>query len=174
MDTPVTAGSAAKVDLPILGVLAIAASYSVFFLKATPSFASAARTALFEDITAVCFFAASLIFAVPSGAAAWQCQRQVRGGKRLRHLPHPPKRLVSSCCRCLSSLAAAREISWGQRIFAGRRRRPSRRKNIQRETNIHNLKMFNRNDEHWKGKKAPPNSSAPSVCSRCSGSASAS
>jgi len=147
MDTPVTPDmpvTRQKWTLPILGLLAIAASYSVFFLQRNTVFRLGREDGFFEDMTAVCFFAASLIFAV----LWWRS----RGGNDFVFFRTRRRNVWYLLLSLLLFFGGGEEISWGQRIFGWKTPETFEKENIQRETNIHNLKIFNRNDEHWKGK----------------------
>jgi hypothetical protein len=148
MDTPVTQNTPVtrqKWMLPILGVLAMAASYSVFFLQRNTVFRLGREDGFFEDMTAICFFAASLIFAV----LFWRS----RGNGNDFFIYHPRRNVWFILLALLFFFGGGEEISWGQRIFGWKTPETFEKQNIQRETNIHNLKMFNRNDENWKGKE---------------------
>src|SRR4051812_24271651 len=132
-----------KTWLAIAALVAIAASYSVFFLSRDTVYRLGREDGFFEDLTAVCFFAASLLLAV----TYWRS----RSGNdlfvlRTRH------NIWFGLLALLFFFGGGEEISWGQRIFGWKTPDAFKHENIQHETNIHNLKLFNRNDEHWKGK----------------------
>ena len=149
MDTPVTQETPAtrqKWMLAIVGVLAMAASYSVFFLQRNTVFRLGREDGFFEDLTAVCFFAASLIFAV----LFWRSRGS--GGNDF-FLFRTRRNTWFILLSLLFFFGGGEEISWGQRIFGWKTPETFEKENIQRETNIHNLKIFNRNDENWKGKE---------------------
>jgi hypothetical protein len=141
-DMPVTRQ---KWTLSILGVLAFAASYSVFFLHRNTVFRLGREDGFFEDMTAVCFFAASLIFAV----LFW---RSRNGTGNDFFFFRTRRNIWFILLSLLFFFGGGEEISWGQRIFGWKTPDAFEHENIQHETNIHNLKMFNRNDENWKGK----------------------
>jgi len=160
MDTPITPDmpvTRQKWTLSMLGVLAIAASYSVFFLQRNTVFRLGREDGFFEDMTAVCFFAASLIFAVlfwRSRSASGNGSGNGSGGGGNDFFIFRTRRNIwFILLSLLFFFGGGEEISWGQRIFGWKTPETFEKENIQRETNIHNLKMFNRNDEHWKGKE---------------------
>jgi hypothetical protein len=129
---------------PIVAILAIAASYSVFFLPRITVYRLGREDGIFEDLSAVCFFATSLVCAV----LFWRS----RSGGNDFGLFRTRRNVWFLLLSLLFFFGGGEEISWGQRIFGWKTPETFEKQNIQRETNIHNLKVFNRNDENWKGK----------------------
>jgi len=139
-----TSASRQKLALAIIAVVSIAASYGVFFLSRDAVYRLGREDGLFEDLTAVCFFAASLLCAV----LFWRS----RSGNDFFIVRTRRRNIWFLLLSLLFFFGAGEEISWGQRIFGWKTPDTFEKQNIQRETNIHNLKIFNRNDEHWNGK----------------------
>jgi hypothetical protein len=133
-----------KRTLPVVAVLAMAASYSVFFLQRDTVYRLGREDGLFEDLSAICFFAAAALFAV----AFWRS----RGTGDDTRIARKRRNIWFLLLALLFFFGGGEEISWGQRIFGWETPDTFEKANIQRETNIHNLKLFNRNDENWQGK----------------------
>ena len=129
---------------PAVALLVIAAAYCVFFLPRDTVYRLGREDGLFEDLTAVCFFAASLLFAV----VYWRS----RGDANDFFVFRTKRNVFFLLLALLFFFGGGEEISWGQRIFGWETPDTFQKANIQRETNIHNLKLFNRNDENWQGK----------------------
>ena len=136
--------SSLKWTLPVLAVLAMAASYSVFFLQRDTVYRLGREDGLFEDLTAICFFAAAALF-----FAAFMRSRG-RGDETRIQRKRP--NIWFLLLTLLFFFGGGEEISWGQRIFGWQTPETFEKANIQRETNIHNLTLFNRNDANWQSK----------------------
>ena len=137
--------------LPLVAVGTIAASYSVFFLQRDTVYALGREDGLFEDLTAVFFFCAAVAFACAfwrSGGNAKETADAYTGVDA----PRKRRNVWFLLLALLFIFGGGEEISWGQRIFGWETPQAFEQANIQRETNIHNLKIFNRNDANWKGK----------------------
>ena len=140
-----------KILLPVVALLAMAASYATFLLPRETVYRLGREDGLFEDLTAVFFFGASALFAV----AFWRSRRvdnESGGGGNDLFLFRTKRNWFFLLLAMLFFFGGGEEISWGQRIFGWSTPQTFEQANIQRETNIHNLKLFNRNDENWQGK----------------------
>lgn len=133
-----------KLVLAAVALCAIAAAYCVFFLPRETVYRLGREDGLFEDLTAVCFFGAAALFA----AAYWRS----RGAGNDFFVFRTKRNVFFLLLALLFLFGGGEEISWGQRIFGWETPATFQQANIQRETNIHNLKLFNRNDENWQGK----------------------
>ena len=132
-----------RIVLPLIALGAMAASYSVFFLQRDTVYALGREDGLFEDLSAVFFFCTSLTF-------AWVFWRS--GGHADDATPRVRRYVWFLLLALLFFFGAGEEISWGQRVFGWDTPQAFEQANIQRETNIHNLKIFNRSDANWNGK----------------------
>ena len=132
--------------MPLIAVVLMAASYAVFLLPRDTVYALGREDGLFEDLSAVCFFCASAVFAI----VFW---RSGRAGAAVDADGVPRRRNVwFALLAILFFFGGGEEISWGQRIFGWETPDAFQEANVQRETNIHNLVIFNRNDANWQGK----------------------
>ena len=133
-----------KRTLICFAVAAIAASYAVFLLERNTVFRLGREDGLFEDVTAVCFFAASALFAM----SFWRSRGAGNdlAGFRTR------RNLFFLLLAMLFFVGGGEEISWGQRIFGWETPDSFQKSNLQRETNLHNLKLFHRQDVTGQGK----------------------
>ncbi len=145
-----------RIVLPLIAVGAMTASYAVFFLQRDTVYALGREDGLFEDLSAVFFFCASATFA----CAFWRSRTNTDNdapapAPATATAPAPRKRRRNVWFLLLALLfffGGGEEISWGQRIFGWDTPPAFEQANLQRETNIHNLKVFNRNDANWNGK----------------------
>ena len=149
--------------LPLIAIGAMAVSYSVFFLQRDTVYALGREDGLFEDLSAVFFFCASAIFA----GAFWRSGANANGSHSANTsgdaatnqataaaaaAPRKRRNIWFLLLALLFFFGGGEEISWGQRIFGWDTPQAFEQANIQRETNIHNLKIFNRSDANWNGK----------------------
>ena len=164
-----------RVLLPLIALGAMAASYAVFFLQRDTVYALGREDGLFEDLTAVFFFCASATFAcafwrsganandntntnggaAASGGANANDNANTNGGAGASDASAAPRRRRNVWFLLLALLfffGGGEEISWGQRIFGWDTPQAFEQANVQRETNIHNLNIFSRNDANWNGK----------------------
>jgi len=148
-----------RVLLPLIALGAMAASYAVFFLQRDTVYALGREDGLFEDLTAVFFFCASATFACAfwrSGANANANDNANTNGDAAASVasarPRRRRNVWFLLLALLFFFGGGEEISWGQRIFGWDTPQAFEQANVQRETNIHNLNIFSRNDANWKGK----------------------
>lgn len=105
-------------------ILALAASYSVFFFLEVETVAKlGSEDNFFEWMTAIAFLGSSVMFAL-----AWFTQKRAA---------------VFIFLSFLFLLGFGEEISWGQRVIEFETPEKIRQLNVQREMTIHNLEIFN-------------------------------
>src|SRR5688500_979259 len=119
-----------KRTLPLVAVLAMAASYSVFFLQRDRVYRLGREDGLFEDLTAVCFFAAAALFAV----AFWRSRSRARARADETRIQRKRPNIWFLLLALLFFFGGGEEISWGQRIFGWKTPDTFEKANIQRET----------------------------------------
>lgn len=124
--------------------LLIAAAYCVFFLPRDTVYRLGREDGLFEDLTAVCFFGTSLLFAV----AYWRS----RGAGNDFLVFRTKRNVFFLLLALLFFFGGGEEISWGQRIFGWETPETFQKANLQRETNLHNLVILHRQDKTGAGK----------------------
>ena len=122
----------------LAGAVAIVLSYGALALDDATVYRMGREDGLFEDLTAVAFFSASLIFFI--------LFLRNRNGNDL--LIFKTRRNVFFLLLSLLFLfGAGEEISWGQRIIGWDTPGRWGETNLQGETNFHNLNVFHRRDE---------------------------
>src|SRR5688572_15161755 len=113
--------------LPLVAIVLMTASYCVFFLPRDTVYALGREDGLFEDLSAICFFCASALFAF----AFWRS-----GGRDAARATGEPRRRRNVWFALLAILfffGGGEEISWGQRIFGWETPGAFQQANLQRE-----------------------------------------
>lgn len=122
----------------LAGAVAIVLSYGAMALDDATVYRMGREDGLFEDLTAVAFFCASVIFFILF----------LRGRSGNDLLIFRTRRNVFFLFLSLLFLfGAGEEISWGQRIIGWDTPGKWSQANLQGETNFHNLNVFHRRDE---------------------------
>ena len=120
------------------GAVLIGLSYSALMLDDATVYRIGREDGLFEDLTAVAFFLASLVF-------LYLFLRRREGNDLL--VVKTRRNVFFLFLSLLFFLGAGEEISWGQRIIGWDTPDGWRDVNLQGETNLHNLNVFHRRDE---------------------------
>ena len=120
------------------GAVVIGLSYSALMLDDATVYRIGREDGLFEDLTAVAFFLASLVF-------LYLFLRRREGNDLL--VVKTRRNVFFLLLSLLFLLGAGEEISWGQRLIGWDTPDGWRDANLQGETNLHNLNVFHRRDE---------------------------
>ena len=122
----------------LAGAVVIGLSYSALMLDDGTVYRIGREDGLFEDLTAVVFFLASLIF-------LYLFLRRREGNDLL--IVKTRRNVFFLFLALLFLFGAGEEISWGQRMIGWDTPGRWGEANLQGETNLHNLNVFHRRDE---------------------------
>lgn len=117
------------------GLLLLAASYHIVFYPIPVLRSLLVEDGPFENLGAVAFLSAGILFLV-----AYRNSKHQPAGRT--------KNIFFLLLGCLFIFIAGEEISWGQRLIGFPIGDFFTSENIQQESNLHNLKLFNSTDEH--------------------------